>query len=81
MTGIEEDQLATVSFLDPLPYTKLPSLYKSVDAFVMATHGEGWGLPIIEAMAMELPAISTFWSGSTGEKCLNFTLKQKFIKK
>ena len=25
--------------------------------------GEGWGLPIIEAMAMGLPTIATNWSG------------------
>ena len=35
----------------------LLSLYKSVDAFVLPTHGEGWGLPFAEAMAMELPTI------------------------
>jgi len=41
----------------------VPFLLQSVDAFVLATHGEGWGLPIMEAMAMELPTIATFWGG------------------
>ena len=45
--------------------SNLVSMYKSVDAFVMTTHGEGWGLPICEAMAMGLPTISTNWGGST----------------
>lgn len=27
--------------------------------------GEGWGLPLAEAMAMALPAIATNWSGPT----------------
>eukprot|EP01128_Nolandella_sp_AFSM9_P005103 TRINITY_DN2422_c0_g1_i1.p1 TRINITY_DN2422_c0_g1~~TRINITY_DN2422_c0_g1_i1.p1 ORF type:complete len:874 (+),score=194.08 TRINITY_DN2422_c0_g1_i1:43-2622(+) len=62
----------TVELLPPvyflnlmLPYTKLPSLYKSADAFVLATHGEGWGLPLMEAMSMEVPVIGTNWGGSS----------------
>ncbi|EDQ90242.1 uncharacterized protein MONBRDRAFT_20619 [Monosiga brevicollis MX1] len=35
------------------------------DGFVAATHGEGWGRPIMEAMAMGLPTIATNWSGPT----------------
>lgn len=30
----------------------MPRLYKAADAFVLPTHGEGWGLPLLEAMAM-----------------------------
>ena len=30
---------------------------------MIPTHGEGWGRPQMEAMAMELPVISTNWSG------------------
>ncbi|PRP80096.1 glycosyltransferase, CAZy family GT4 [Planoprotostelium fungivorum] len=48
-----------------LPETDMPSLYKNFDAFVLPTRGEGWGLPIIEAMSMELPVIATNWSGQT----------------
>jgi len=48
-----------------IPYSGMPSLYKSVDCLVLASHGEGWGLPIIEAMAMGLPTIATNWSGNT----------------
>lgn len=36
-------------------------VYRSVDALVVPTHGEGWGRPQMEAMAMELPVISTNW--------------------
>jgi glycosyltransferase involved in cell wall biosynthesis len=46
-------------------YTKLPHMYKGAQAYVTATHGEGWGLPIMEAMAMGLPVIATNWSGIT----------------
>ncbi|EDQ92279.1 uncharacterized protein MONBRDRAFT_3219, partial [Monosiga brevicollis MX1] len=35
----------------------------AADAFVTPTHGEGFGRPIVEAMAMELPTIATNWSG------------------
>eukprot|EP00045_Choanoeca_perplexa_P007376 m.66405 g.66405 ORF g.66405 m.66405 type:complete len:542 (+) comp14051_c0_seq1:294-1919(+) len=35
------------------------------DAFVLATHGEGWGRPLMEAMAMGLPSVATNWSGPT----------------
>jgi glycosyltransferase involved in cell wall biosynthesis len=35
------------------------------DAFVIATRGEGWGMPITEAMAMGKPVAVTNWSGVT----------------
>ncbi|RYG94933.1 glycosyltransferase [archaeon] len=40
-------------------------LYTISDAFVLPTRGEGWGLPIAEAMAMELPVLVTNYSGPT----------------
>jgi len=44
----------------------LRDLYAASDAFVLPTRGEGWGLPIAEAMSMALPVIATYWSGPTG---------------
>lgn len=38
------------------------ALYHSADAFVLPTRGEGWGRPILEAMACNLPVIVTDWS-------------------
>ena len=38
-------------------------LYASADAFVLPTRGEGWGLPVAEAMAMAIPVIVTNFSG------------------
>eukprot|EP00041_Stephanoeca_diplocostata_P020147 m.444507 g.444507 ORF g.444507 m.444507 type:complete len:313 (+) comp21489_c0_seq26:1200-2138(+) len=43
----------------------LPYLYKMSDVFVLPSHGEGWGRPHVEAMAMQVPVIATNWSGPT----------------
>lgn len=51
------------SINEVVPGYQLGSLYRSVDCFVLATRGEGWGLPIMEAMACGLPVIATNWSG------------------
>jgi len=48
-----------------LPYSLLPALYRSVHAVVLPSRGEGWGLPLLEAMAAGLPTVGTNWSGNT----------------
>lgn len=48
-----------------LPHYQLASLYRSADCFVSTSRGEGWGLPLLEAMACGLPAIATDWGGHT----------------
>jgi len=42
---------------------EMPLLYKSVDAFVLATRAEGWGRGSMEAMLMGIPVITTKCSG------------------
>jgi GT2 family glycosyltransferase len=44
------------------PTSQLGSLYRSADCFVLTTRGEGWGMPVIEAMGCGLPVIATAWS-------------------
>lgn len=50
---------------DSLTRADVRDLLASVDSFVLPTRGEGWGLPIVEAMSMELPVIVTNHSGPT----------------
>jgi glycosyltransferase involved in cell wall biosynthesis len=46
----------------PVAADSLVDLYASCDAFVLPTRGEGWGMPITEAMACALPVIVTDYS-------------------
>ena len=42
---------------------ELRALYAAVDCFALPTRGEGWGLPVHEALAMALPTIVTGVAG------------------
>ena len=58
---------------------EMASLYKHplIKAFVTLTHGEGYGLPVIEAAACGLPVIATNWSGHLD--FLTIDGKKKFV--
>jgi GT2 family glycosyltransferase len=43
------------------PHHELGGLYRSADCYVAASRGEGWDLPLMEAMACGLPTIATDW--------------------
>jgi glycosyltransferase involved in cell wall biosynthesis len=59
------ERMAPIHVLsERLPGDRLPGLYAAADAYVLASRGEGWGRPYMEAMAMELPTIGSRWSGN-----------------
>lgn len=64
--GYKKENLPRFELLTTqLPFNEMLRLYKSVDAFVLASRGEGWGRPYMEAMTFGLPVIGTNWSGNT----------------
>lgn len=43
------------------PHYQLGSLYRSADCYLSISRGEGWDMPLMEALACGLPAIATDW--------------------
>lgn len=60
--GVEPGSLPTVRASHPVGRDGMAELYRRCDAFVLPTRAEGWGLPILEAMASGLPVIATHYS-------------------
>lgn len=58
----------------------MAALYHSADAFVLASRGEGWGRPYLEALASGLPVIGTTGSGQdeflTESNCLRVATRE-----
>eukprot|EP00043_Microstomoeca_roanoka_P014612 m.145063 g.145063 ORF g.145063 m.145063 type:complete len:375 (-) comp16057_c0_seq7:68-1192(-) len=52
-----------ITILEQLSTRELALLYKAADAFVIASHGEGFGRPPAEAISMAVPTIAIDWSG------------------
>jgi glycosyltransferase involved in cell wall biosynthesis len=50
---------------DFIPQAYLPHLYRSVDLLLSTSHGEGWGRPLVEAMACGCAVASPAWSGES----------------
>jgi glycosyltransferase involved in cell wall biosynthesis len=62
--GVETFGDPRVEVIDtPLPPAALADWYRSLDAFVNASYGEGFGLHLLEAMACGRPLISTRFGG------------------
>lgn len=53
------------SINEVVPAYQLGAVYRSADCFVLPTRGEGWCLPVLEAMACGLPVIATNWSAQS----------------
>ncbi|RYQ92284.1 hypothetical protein Ahy_B09g098468 isoform A [Arachis hypogaea] len=48
-----------------MDFVESSDLAEPVGGFAPVYRGEGWGRPLVEAMAMSLPVIATNWSGPT----------------
>jgi glycosyltransferase involved in cell wall biosynthesis len=48
-----------MKFFDGFDYKKMNEVYNLMDVFLLTTSGEGFGIPIIEAMACEIPCVVT----------------------
>jgi glycosyltransferase involved in cell wall biosynthesis len=62
----EAKALPGVEFLGPLPDHELAQEYEKADVFVYPSLYEGFGLPVIEAMSMGIP-VMTSNTGATRE--------------
>lgn len=66
----------TVRFTDYVPQSELPLWYNAASLFVYPSHFEGFGLPVLEAMACGTPVITSTASslpevtGTDGAACL-----------
>lgn len=60
MQGLQKGH---IYLLDKVADLHLPALYRSVQVLLAPFRGEGWGLPMIEALASEVPVIATGWGG------------------
>lgn len=57
---IESSELSSrVDFVGRVPESKLPSLYRGADAMIFPSLYEGFGLPVLEAMACGTPVVTS----------------------
>ena len=48
-----------VRFIKAVPHAEIPSYYSAADIFAIATHYEGFCIPVLEAMAAGLPVVAS----------------------
>ena len=59
ITPLADKAKKKYSFLEGIPAQDLSLLYNSFDVHALPTGGEGFGIPIVEAMACGLPSVIT----------------------
>jgi len=52
------------------PWTQMNEIYNVMDCFLLTTSGEGFGIPLIEAMACKIPVVATDYT-TTPEIVIN----------
>jgi glycosyltransferase involved in cell wall biosynthesis len=68
----ERLRLQRVTFFGPVHGAAKDALYRSSDLFVLPTHAENFGLVVAEALAQEVPVITTTnapWAGLEEKRC------------
>lgn len=78
-----------LNFFKPFSTNQLVEIYNTFDVFYLPTSGEGFGIPIIEAMACEVPVVVTDYTTTNelvsenasgiavplaGDKCSNYDI-------
>lgn len=63
MTALQAKGYACTVIDEVLDESRLADLYRSADLLCAPFRGEGFGLPILEAMACGTPVLTTAWSG------------------
>jgi glycosyltransferase involved in cell wall biosynthesis len=70
-----------VSFVDPVPFYELPSIYQSASIYVHTCSREPFGLAVLEAMASGLPVIVPRSGGAyevAGDAALTFNPRDSY---
>ncbi|WCK56172.1 glycosyltransferase family 4 protein [Aneurinibacillus sp. Ricciae_BoGa-3] len=62
ISGIRRHSVILISTRENWTDARLAQLYNSANCYVLPTHGEGWNMTVMEAMAVGLPVITTNWS-------------------
>lgn len=60
---IQEKNLDTVKMIGSVPYNEIVNYYRIADIFIIPTLEDNWSLVVPEAMACELPIITSIYNG------------------
>ena len=62
LAALELPAHALITMSNPMSLSHLAALYRACDVLVHPSKAEGWGMPILEALASGIPAIATNYS-------------------